>query len=119
MIYAIPALDTAILEIDAVGHKARPSPPSPAPPLDPRTAPPLAARAPQVTKYGMLPAKGIMTDKWNGGVLAPNGKVRAPRLVAPRRTRRRRFGPRRACSSCTCYCNMLRAATMTVLVSSI
>ena len=49
MIYAMPALDTAILEIDPNAHT--------------------------VTRYGMLPHKGMLTDKWNGGVLAPNGRI--------------------------------------------
>ena len=46
-IYGIPALATSILEIDVNSGTATP--------------------------YGMLPGGKQLQDKWNGGVLAPNG----------------------------------------------
>ena len=53
-IYGIPALATSILEIDVKSRTATP--------------------------YGMLPGGEQLQDKWNGGVIAPNG---APTLLTP------------------------------------
>ena len=58
-IYAIPALATAILEIDVSEGDTE--------------------------LFGMLPSKGALTDKWNGGVLAPNGKIYGERSRAQNR----------------------------------
>ena len=67
LIYAIPALADAMLEIDP----------------DKNT----------VSMFGMLPDSRSLEDKWNGGVLAPNGKstpraAAASALCVPRRPAR-------------------------------